>query len=51
MCIDPVTGVVRASIDASGLLHAEELVPGATLNGIAAVHGTDRFLLTGKFWP
>ncbi|MFF8973591.1 glutaminyl-peptide cyclotransferase [Streptomyces sp. NPDC014995] len=49
--IDPVTGAVTASIDASGLLHADELVPGSTLNGIAAVPGTDHFLLTGKFWP
>lgn len=49
--IDPLTGVVTASIDASGLLHAAELVPGSTLNGIAAVPGTDQFLLTGKFWP
>ncbi|WP_327315711.1 glutaminyl-peptide cyclotransferase [Streptomyces sp. NBC_01235] len=49
--IDPITGAVTASIDASGLLHADELVPGSTLNGIAAVPGTDQFLLTGKFWP
>ncbi|MFI7299461.1 glutaminyl-peptide cyclotransferase [Streptomyces sp. NPDC050121] len=49
--IDPLTGAVTASIDASGLLHADELVPGSTLNGIAAVPGTDQFLLTGKFWP
>ncbi|MET7690718.1 glutaminyl-peptide cyclotransferase [Streptomyces sp. NPDC005483] len=49
--IDPITGAVTASIDASGLLHADQLVPGSTLNGIAAVPGTDQFLLTGKFWP
>ncbi|MEV5436053.1 glutaminyl-peptide cyclotransferase [Streptomyces sp. NPDC052682] len=49
--IDPGTGAVTASIDASGLLHADELVPGSALNGIAAVPGTDQFLLTGKFWP
>jgi glutamine cyclotransferase len=49
--IAPVTGAVTASIDASGLLHPGELVPGATLNGIAAVPATDQFLLTGKFWP
>ncbi|MEV0182397.1 glutaminyl-peptide cyclotransferase [Streptomyces sp. NPDC050625] len=49
--IDPATGAVTARIDASGLLHADELVPGATLNGIAAVPGTDQFLVTGKFWP
>ncbi|MFJ8360413.1 glutaminyl-peptide cyclotransferase [Streptomyces sp. NPDC093984] len=49
--IDPATGVVTASIDASGLLHAGERVPGSALNGIAAVPGTDQFLITGKFWP
>ncbi|MFF8945314.1 glutaminyl-peptide cyclotransferase [Streptomyces sp. NPDC014864] len=49
--IDPATGAVTASVDASGLLRADEIVPGATLNGIAAVPGTDQFLITGKFWP
>ncbi|MFF5013620.1 glutaminyl-peptide cyclotransferase [Streptomyces sp. NPDC001165] len=49
--IDLATGAVTASIDASGLLHAGELVPGSTLNGIAVVPGTDQFLITGKFWP
>jgi glutamine cyclotransferase len=49
--IDPATGAVTASIDASGLLRDDELVPGSTLNGIAAVPGTHQFLITGKFWP
>ncbi|MET9882036.1 glutaminyl-peptide cyclotransferase [Streptomyces sp. NPDC006430] len=49
--IDPATGAVTASIDASGLLRDDELVTGSTLNGIAAVPGTDQFLVTGKFWP
>ncbi|MET9405106.1 glutaminyl-peptide cyclotransferase [Streptomyces sp. NPDC002935] len=49
--IDPITGAVSASIDASGLLRDDELVPGSTLNGIAAVPGTHQFLITGKFWP
>jgi glutamine cyclotransferase len=49
--IDPVTGAVTASIDASGLLRDDELVPGSALNGIAAVPGTHQFLITGKFWP
>ncbi len=35
--IDPVTGAVTASIDASGLLRDDGLVPGSALNGIAAV--------------
>ncbi|MET7498013.1 glutaminyl-peptide cyclotransferase [Streptomyces sp900116325] len=49
--IDPAAGAVTATIDASGLLRASELIPGATLNGIAAVPGTDQFLIAGKFWP
>ncbi|MEU6650596.1 glutaminyl-peptide cyclotransferase [Streptomyces sp. NPDC046900] len=49
--IDPATGAVTATIDASGLMSGEDLAPGAVLNGIAAVPGTDQFLVTGKFWP
>ncbi|MFD5063873.1 glutaminyl-peptide cyclotransferase [Streptomyces sp. NPDC058394] len=49
--IDPATGAVTANIDASGLLRGDEAVPGSTLNGIAAVPGTNQFLVTGKFWP
>ncbi|MGW3498005.1 glutaminyl-peptide cyclotransferase [Streptomyces sp. NPDC001020] len=49
--VDLATGAVTADIDASGLLREDELVPGSALNGIAAVPGTDQFLITGKFWP
>ncbi|MGW5659953.1 glutaminyl-peptide cyclotransferase [Streptomyces sp. NPDC003758] len=49
--LDAATGAVTAGIDASGLLRADERVPGSVLNGIAAVPGTDQFLITGKFWP
>ncbi|MFF4208649.1 glutaminyl-peptide cyclotransferase [Streptomyces sp. NPDC001796] len=49
--IDPTTGAVTADIDASGLLRDDERDPRSTLNGIAAVPGTDEFLITGKFWP
>ncbi len=49
--IDPDTGAVRASIDATGLLPENERVAGSVLNGVAAVPGTDQFLITGKFWP
>ncbi|MEU6094492.1 glutaminyl-peptide cyclotransferase [Streptomyces sp. NPDC047079] len=49
--IDPATGAVTADIDASGLMRGAALAPGAVLNGIAAVPGTDQFLVTGKFWP
>ncbi|MDT8911160.1 glutaminyl-peptide cyclotransferase [Amycolatopsis sp. PS_44_ISF1] len=48
--IDANTGHVTGSIDASGLrtpLHPGEDV----LNGIAAIPGTDEFLVTGKLWP
>ncbi|MDT7729583.1 MAG: glutaminyl-peptide cyclotransferase [Actinomycetota bacterium] len=49
--IDAATGAVTATIDASGLLSAAERGQADVLNGIAAVPGTDRFLLTGKLWP
>ncbi|MFE7547480.1 glutaminyl-peptide cyclotransferase [Streptomyces gardneri] len=49
--IDPHTGTVTANIDASGLLTAPERRRAKQLNGIAAVPGTDTFLITGKLWP
>ncbi len=50
--IDPETGAVLHTIDASALYPRAERLPGAdVLNGIAAVPGTDHFLLTGKKWP
>lgn len=49
--IDPGTGAVTAEIDASGLLTAAERAQTDVLNGIAAIPGTDEFLLTGKYWP
>jgi len=49
--VDPSTGTVTASIDASGRLGDDERVNGSVLNGIAAVPGTDQFLITGKFRP
>lgn len=49
--IDPDRGVVTAEIDASGLLRPEQRAGTDVLNGIAAVPGTDEFLLTGKLWP
>ncbi|MEU8434673.1 glutaminyl-peptide cyclotransferase [Streptomyces sp. NPDC029216] len=49
--IDPHTGAVTAHIDASGLLTASEGRRAGQLNGIAAVPGTDKFLITGKLWP
>ncbi|UOZ08105.1 glutaminyl-peptide cyclotransferase [Amycolatopsis sp. WQ 127309] len=50
--IDAATGHVTATIDA-GQLRAQAKVtdPEAVLNGIAAVPGTDEFLLAGKQWP
>jgi glutaminyl-peptide cyclotransferase len=48
--IDPATGQVTATVDLSGLRTAD--VPtDHVLNGIAAVPGTDEFLVTGKNWP
>lgn len=49
--IDPDSGEVTAVVDASGLLPADRRAGADVLNGIAAVPGTDEFLLTGKYWP
>jgi len=54
--IDPKSGRVLAQIDASGLLDHpefsdEQRSAAQVLNGIAQVPGTDRFLITGKYWP
>lgn len=49
--IDPASGRVTAVVDASGLLPKRDRDEAGVLNGIAAVDGTDRFLLTGKNWP
>ncbi|HWN33843.1 MAG TPA: glutaminyl-peptide cyclotransferase [Pseudonocardia sp.] len=51
--IDPATGNVTGVVDATGLLPAGDsgAADGAVLNGIAAIPGTDQFLLTGKLWP
>jgi glutamine cyclotransferase len=47
--IDPSTGTVTGVVDASGLFSPQE--EGDVLNGIAAIPGTDQFLVTGKHWP
>lgn len=49
--IDPRTGHVTATVDASGLLNPTQARDADVLNGIAALPGTDRFLITGKLWP
>ena len=49
--IDPASGRVTAAVDAAGLLDPARRAGTDVLNGIAAVHGTDEFLITGKFWP
>ena len=49
--IEPASGRVTASIDASGLLTSAEAQRADVLNGIAAVPGSDEFLITGKLWP
>lgn len=50
--IAPGDGIVEGIVDCTGLL-PEKLRAADTdvLNGIAAVPGTDRLLLTGKNWP
>jgi glutaminyl-peptide cyclotransferase len=49
--IDPDTGRVLGVIDARGLLPATVRASTDVLNGIAQIPGTDRFLITGKYWP
>ncbi|MET0234778.1 MAG: glutaminyl-peptide cyclotransferase [Kibdelosporangium sp.] len=49
--IDPASGQVTARIDLAGLLSAQERAGADVLNGIAAVPGTEEFLVTGKLWP
>jgi glutaminyl-peptide cyclotransferase len=50
--IDPATGRVTATVDASALVPPETRSdPGNVLNGIAHDERTDTFLITGKRWP
>lgn len=49
--IDPDRGVVEAVVDTTGLLPEPARSDADVLNGIAAVPGTDTFLITGKLWP
>jgi len=52
--IDPESGRVTAVVDAAelaGRIPADERAGIDVLNGIAHIPGTDRFLLTGKYWP
>ncbi|MGH3930217.1 MAG: glutaminyl-peptide cyclotransferase [Pseudonocardiaceae bacterium] len=51
MRIDPANGTVTGVVDATGLLTAEQRADTDVLNGIAAIPGTDEFLITGKYWP
>lgn len=54
VAIAAASGVVRASIDASGLLSPEErrrIGSEAILNGIAFDPSNNTYLLTGKLWP
>ncbi len=49
--IDPKNGQVTAEVDLTGLLPEEDRAGTDVLNGIAAIPGTDEFLVTGKWWP
>ncbi len=49
--IDPSTGRITGVVDASGVLTTQQRAGAGVLNGIAAVPGTDEFLITGKNWP
>lgn len=49
--IDPATGHVLSTIDASGLLSAQEAAQADVLNGIAYDEASGHFFITGKLWP
>jgi glutaminyl-peptide cyclotransferase len=49
--IDLSSGRVSQDINLEGLLPAAERAKVDVLNGIAAIPGTDEFLVTGKYWP
>jgi glutaminyl-peptide cyclotransferase len=49
--INPASGAVTATIDASNLLSPSERYGTDVLNGIAFDPATDTFLITGKLWP
>nr|WP_206488029.1 glutaminyl-peptide cyclotransferase [Rhodococcus sp. KRD162] len=54
MRIDPTSGKVTAVIDGTPLwnsMSAADRTGADVFNGIAQIPGTDRFLVTGKFWP
>jgi len=49
--IDPGSGRVTASVDASGLLDLSERIGTDVLNGIAWIPEREHFVITGKLWP
>ena len=51
--IDPQSGKVTAKIDLRGLLPRNDRPDNreAVLNGIAYNTETNRFIVTGKYWP
>lgn len=49
--IDPSNGTVVSTIDAAGLLTADEAADADVLNGIAYDRRDGTFLVTGKDWP
>jgi glutaminyl-peptide cyclotransferase len=50
--IDATTGMVRGTIDFTGLLAAQDRAPDTdVLNGIAYDAAADRLFITGKRWP
>lgn len=49
--INPKTGEVEATVDASGLLSTSERAGADVLNGIAYNSMDGRIYLTGKYWP
>lgn len=51
VAVDPATGMVLATYEAPGLLARDEAAAADVMNGIAWNPESDRFYLTGKWWP
>lgn len=50
--IDPATGKVTGRLDMKGLLsRSDRTARTDVFNGIAWIRGTDKILVTGKYWP
>jgi glutaminyl-peptide cyclotransferase len=49
--LDPSSGLVTATIDASAIFSEAAAAGGGVMNGIAYDNASGTYLLTGKYWP